>query len=281
MIKFLVDSGSDYDVKEAEEKGIYFAPLSVTFGEETFQDGIELGRKEFYDRLVHQDQFPKTAQPSPETFLKFFNEAKENGDEVIGVCMSSKISGTYQSANIAKEMCEYDGIYLIDSLTAIYCVKMMVDFGIQLRDEGKTAKEIVEEITALKGKMNVLLAVDTLDNLYKGGRLTKMEAGIGNLAKLKPIISVPEGKVIMLKKCIGRKKAMAGVIELFKQIDLDERFPVYAMYSYDVTNMETMIEKFAEQGIIIDKSYEIGPTIGTHVGAGSFGVVCVGKRNYE
>ena len=119
MIKFLVDSGSDYDVKEAEEKGICFAPLSITFGEETFLDGIELQRSEFYDRLVNQDQFPKTAQPSPETFLKFFNEAKENGDEIIGVMISSEISGTYQSANIAKQMCDYDGIHLIDSLSAI------------------------------------------------------------------------------------------------------------------------------------------------------------------
>ena len=129
--------------------------------------------------------------------------------------------------------------------------------------------------------MNVLLAVDTLDNLYKGGRLTKMEAGIGNLAKLKPIISIPEGKVVLLKKCIGRKKAMTGLLELFKQIDLDERFPVYAMYTYDEKNMEAMKEKFAEQGVEIARSYEIGPTIGTHVGAGAFGVVCVGTRNYD
>ncbi|MCR5736023.1 MAG: DegV family protein [Eubacterium sp.] len=280
MIKFLVDSGSDYDVKEAEEKGICFAPLSITFGEETFLDGIELQRREFYDRLVNQDQFPKTAQPSPETFLKFFNEAKENGDEIIGVMLSSEISGTYQSANIAKQMCDYDGIHLIDSLSAIYCIKIMVDYGLKLRDEGKSAKEIVEELTSLKGRLNVLLAVDTLDNLYKGGRLTKMEAGIGNLAKLKPIISIPEGKVIMLKKCIGRKKAMAGLIELYQNIDLDERFPVYAVYTYDENNMKTMIDKFSESGIEIKNYYEMGPTIGTHVGSGSFGIVCVGDRNY-
>lgn len=278
MIKFLVDSGSDYDLKEAEEKGICFAPLSVTFGEETFLDGIELQRKEFYDRLVNQDQFPKTAQPSPETFLKFFNEAKENGDEIIAVLISSGISGTFQSANIAKQMCDYDGIYLIDSLSAIYGVKIMVDFGLQLRDEGKTAKEIVNELTSIVGKLNILLAVDTLDNLYKGGRLTKMEAGIGNLAKLKPIITVLEGKVAMVKKCIGRKKAMAGLIELFQNIELDERFPIYAVYSYDESNMETMKEKFAEKGIALENSYEMGPTIGTHVGAGSFGLICVGEK---
>ena len=278
MIKFLVDSGSDYDVEEAKEKGIYFAPLSITFGEETFQDGIDIDRKEFYDRLVNKDQFPKTAQPSPETFLKFFNEAKENGDEVIGVMISSGISGTYQSANIAKEMCEYDKIHLIDSLSAIYCIKIMVDYGIRLRDEGKSAEEIVKAITDLKGKIHVLLAVDTLDNLYKGGRLTKMEAGIGNLAKLKPIVSIPEGKVVMLKKCIGKKKAISGLIELYQEMEVNHDFPMYGVYTYDDKNMQLMKDKFSEKGINIENYYEMGATIGTHVGAGAFGLVFVGEK---
>lgn len=278
MIRFLVDSGSDYDVQEAKEKGIYFAPLSITFGDETFQDGIDIDRKEFYDRLVNKDQFPKTSQPSPEIFLKYFNEAKENGDEVIGVMISSGISGTYQSAELAKKMCGYDKIYLIDSLTAIYSIKIMVDYGIKLRDEGKSAQEIVDAICSLKGKIQVLLAVDTLDNLYKGGRLTKMEAGIGNFAKLKPIVSIPEGKVVMLKKCIGRKKAISGLAQLYNEYEIDKDFPMYAVYTYDENNMKLMKERLAKEGIIIDNDYEMGATIGTHVGAGAFGLIIVGEK---
>ncbi len=278
MIKFLVDSGSDYDVHEAEQKGICFVPLTVDFGDKVFQDGIELKKEEFYDRIVNRGQFPKTAQPSPDKFLKFFNEAKENGDEIIAVMISSGISGTYQSAVLAKEMCGYDKIHLIDSLTAIYCIKIMVDYGIQLRDEGMSALEIVEELERLKKRINVFFVVDSLDSLYRGGRLTKMEAGIGNLAKLKPIVSIPEGKVIMLKKCIGRKKAVAGLIELYQQVDIDSRFPNYAVYTYDKSNMEMMIDKFAEKGIPIQNSYEMGATIGTHVGAGCFGIICIGDR---
>ena len=278
MIKFLVDSGSDYDVHEAEQKGICFVPLTVDFGDKVFQDGIELKKEEFYDRIVNRGQFPKTAQPSPDKFLKFFNEAKENGDEIIAVMISSGISGTYQSAVLAKEMCGYDKIHLIDSLTAIYCIKIMVDYGIQLRDEGMSALEIVEELERLKKRINVFCGVDSLDSLYRGGRLTKMEAGIGNLAKLKPIVSIPEGKVIMLKKCIGRKKAVAGLIELYQQVDIDSRFPNYAVYTYDKSNMEMMIDKFAEKGIPIQNSYEMGATIGTHVGAGCFGIICIGDR---
>ncbi len=277
MIKFLVDSGSDYTLEEAKEKGIYFAPLSITFSDGTFLDGVEIDRKEFYDRLINKEQFPKTAQPSPQTFLEFFEDAKENGDEVIAITISSGISGTYQSACIAKDMAEYDKIHVIDSKSAIYAIKIMVDYGIELRDQGKSFDEIVETLEKMVGKIHILLAVNTLDNLYKGGRLTKMEAGIGNLAKLKPVISVPDGKVTLLKKCIGKKKAVNNLIELSKEIDIDPKFPLYATYTFDTKNMEMMKEKFSENGINITEAYEMGATIGTHVGAGAFGVIIVEK----
>ena len=182
MIKFMVDSGSDYDVNEAKEKGIAFVPLSITFDNDTYKDGIEISRSEFYKRMREEDIFPKTAQPSPQAFLDVFEEAKANGDQIIGVMLSGGISGTYQSANIAKDMAEYDGIHLIDSKTAVYAIKIMVDYGMQLRDEGKTVDEIVEALEELKSRISINLAIDNLENLYKGGRLTKMQAGFGNFA---------------------------------------------------------------------------------------------------
>ena len=160
MIKFMVDSGSDYDVNEAKEKGIAFVPLSITFDNDTYKDGIEISRSEFYKRMREEDIFPKTAQPSPQAFLDVFEEAKANGDQIIGVMLSGGISGTYQSANIAKDMAEYDGIHLIDSKTAVYAIKIMVDYGMQLRDEGKTVDEIVEALEELKSRISINLAID-------------------------------------------------------------------------------------------------------------------------
>ena len=117
----MVDSGSDYDVNEAKEKGIAFVPLSITFDNDTYKDGIEISRSEFYKRMREEDIFPKTAQPSPQAFLDVFEEAKANGDQIIGVMLSGGISGTYQSANIAKDMAEYDGKRLIfDSAAKVY-----------------------------------------------------------------------------------------------------------------------------------------------------------------
>ena len=155
MIKFMVDSGSDYDVNEAKEKGIAFVPLSITFDNDTYKDGIEISRSEFYKRMREEDIFPKTAQPSPQAFLDVFEEAKANGDQIIGVMLSGGISGTYQSANIAKDMAEYDGIHLIDSKTAVYAIKIMVDYGMQLKDEGKTVDEIVEALEELKSRISI------------------------------------------------------------------------------------------------------------------------------
>lgn len=163
MIKFMVDSGSDYDVNEAKEKGIAFVPLSITFDNDTYKDGIEISRSEFYKRMREEDIFPKTAQPSPQAFLDVFEEAKANGEQIIGVMLSGGISGTYQSANIAKDMAEYDGIHLIDSKTAVYAIKIMVDYGMQLRDEGKT----VDEEYQLTLQLTILKIYTKVDDLQR------------------------------------------------------------------------------------------------------------------
>ena len=257
MIKFMVDSGSDYDVNEAKEKGIAFVPLSITFDNDTYKDGIEISRSEFYKRMREEDIFPKTAQPSPQAFLDVFEEAKANGDQIIGVMLSGGISGTYQSANIA--------------------IKIMVDYGMQLRDEGKTVDEIVEALEELKSRISINLAIDNLENLYKGGRLTKMQAGFGNFAKLKPVISIPEGTLIVKGKFIGRKKAIAGLVSYIEGMDLDERFPIYGIYSDGTENLDNFVKKVEEKGIKFKECYQIGPTIGTHVGPETFGFIAVEK----
>ena len=264
-------------IRLLEEKGIAFVPLSITFDNDTYKDGIEISRSEFYKRMREEDTFPKTAQPSPQAFLDVFEEAKANGDQMIGVMLSGGISGTYQSANIAKDMAEYDGIHLIDSKTAVYAIKIMVDYGMQLRDEGKTVDEIVEALEELKSRISINLAIDNLENLYKGGRLTKMQAGFGNFAKLKPVISIPEGTLIVKGKFIGRKKAIAGLVSYIEGMDLDERFPIYGIYSDGTENLDNFVKKVEEKGIKFKECYQIGPTIGTHVGPETFGFIAVEK----
>lgn len=276
MIRFLVDSASDYEKKEAEEKGIEYISISVTVDEKTYHGGVDISKDEFFKMLEVSENFPKTAQPSPQEYVDIFEKAKKNGDEVIVVTLASELSGTYQSANLAKNMVDYDRIYIIDSCAASFNIKVMVDYGMKLREQGKSAEEIVKAIEQIKGKVTLYAVLDTLDNLYKGGRLSKLEAGIGTMAKIKPLITFTnEGKICVKAKSIGKKKALNDMIKLIGEDTIDTAFPVYALYSYGTENCDTFVERAKENGIKFDEILQIGPTIGTHIGVGAYGIIYV------
>ncbi len=188
MIRLLVDTASDISINNTDN--IKVVPLSVTINDKTYLDGYELGHDEFYEMLTSSNTFPKTSQPAPQAYVEAFEEAKEAGDTLLCILLSSGVSGTYQSAVLAKSIVEYDNIYIIDSLTGAYGIKLLVDEALKLINEGKTIEEIVEQLEDLKGRTRVYLSVDTLDYLCRGGRLDKKAAVIGNLVKMKPIITV-------------------------------------------------------------------------------------------
>lgn len=277
MIKFLVDSASDYEKTETEKKGILRIPITITLKDKHILDG-EITKDEFYQLVQNADELPKTSQPSPQDFLDVFEKAKENDDELICILLSSKLSGTLQSATLAKSMAGYDKIHIIDSLSATYVIKMMTEYGIQLRDSGKNALEIVDELEKIKSKIKLYAVLDTLENLKKGGRLSTVEAGIGTLAKIKPLVTLTEdGKVGMKGKSIGRKKALADIVKLVEKENINTNYPIYNIYSYGMDNNKLFLDKLNEIGIAPDESLQIGPTIGTHIGPGAYGIIFVKK----
>lgn len=277
MIKFLVDSASDYEKTETEKKGILRIPITITLKDKHILDG-EITKDEFYQLVQNADELPKTSQPSPQDFLDVFEKAKENDDELICILLSSKLSGTLQSAILAKSIAGYDKIHIIDSLSATYVIKMMTEYGIQLRDSGKNALEIVDELEKIKSKIKLYAVLDTLENLKKGGRLSTVEAGIGTLAKIKPLVTLTEdGKVGMKGKSIGRKKALADIVKLVEKENINTNYPIYNIYSYGMDNNKLFLDKLNEIGIAPDESLQIGPTIGTHIGPGAYGIIFVKK----
>lgn len=279
MIKFLIESSSDYDVKEAKEKGIEHVSIPITIGEKTFYDDGSVTKDEFYKMTQESEEFPKTSQPSPQEFMKVFEKAKEVGDELICVLLSSGLSGTVQSAALAKEMVDYENIYIVDSLTATYAIKVLVDYGMKLREEGKTAQEITNILDEMKSRVKIYAVLDTLENLYRGGRLSKIEAGIGSLAKIKPLITITEeGKIGVKAKSIGRKKALNDIAKLITDESIDETFPIYSLYSLGTENNETFTDKLIGLGVDFTNRFQIGPTIGTHIGPGAYGIIFVRKE---
>jgi len=278
MIRFLVDSSSDYSLEEIHEKQLELVPISITMQEKTFRDVIEINRDHFYELLQTSAEFPKTSQPSPQDFLDIFQEAKNNGDSLICVLLSSAVSGTFQSANLARCMVDYDKIYLIDSLSATHGIRILTDYGQHLAGNGFSAATIVDELEALKHRIRVVAGVDTLEYLCKGGRLNKTSAAIGELANLKPLLRVTkEGTVAVLGKCIGKNKAIQALLKFIEENTFDTLFPLYSFYTSGTENCEKLEKKLASSGYIIDERLQIGSAIGAHVGPGAFGIIYVAK----
>ncbi|MBR4027803.1 MAG: DegV family protein [Lachnospiraceae bacterium] len=278
MIRILVDSSADYTPEELQAKNMELVPITITIGEDSYQDGVTITRDTFYDILTTSSEFPKTAQPSPQDFLDFFEDAKEKDDTIIYLCLSSGLSGTFQSATLAKNMAEYNNIYLIDTLSATLGIRVLAEYACKLRDENVEAVAIVEALENLKSRITILAAVDTLEYLYKGGRLNKATAAIGELANLKPLITVTnEGKIGIVGKCLGRNKAFVTLTKMICEKEMDTNFPCYSVYTLGTDNSDKFEEKLAKERISITERLQIGATIGAHVGPGAYGVVFVSR----
>ncbi len=278
MIRILVDSSSDYTKDEIANNGFHFVPLNVLLAGKSYRDGIDLIPDQFYDLLIHSGDFPKTSQPSPQNFAEIFEDVKAKGDELICILLSSALSGTCQSAHLAKDMVDYDGIYIIDSLAATAMIKFMGNHATQLAKDGLSAKEIVDKIEAMKGKIKVVAGLDTLEYLCKGGRLSKASATIGELANLKPIITVTEeGKVSVIGKCLGKNKALNFILKYLETNERDMSFPLYTLYSYGTENTEKLEERLTKDGFSYDERVQLGSTIGAHIGPGAFAILYVTK----
>ena len=233
MIQIIIDSSSDYTMEEIKEKNLTLVPLTVTIDGTSYIDGINLERDEFYERLKTCQEIPKTSQPSPEAFLKVFENAKANNDDVICILLSSALSGTCQSAHLAKNMADYDRIHIIDSLSVASGLKLMADYALDLIADGCSVEEIVNKVEHMKSRVRIFAALDTLEYLYKGGRLSKSSAAIGTLARLKPIITInEEGKIEVVGKAIGKQKAISGLLSQLEKYAPDEHFTFTTLYKH-------------------------------------------------
>ena len=278
MIRILLDSSADFSAEEAKMRNMELVPINITLNDVNYRDGIDITKDEFYDMLLSSDSFPMTAQPSPQDFLDVFEDVKEKGDQLVYLSLSSALSGTFQSATLAKSMVEYDEIYLVDTLSATRAIRLMAEYACKLREEGKAAAAIAAELESFKSRVVIMAAVDTLEYLQKGGRLSKAAAAVGELANLKPIITVTqEGKIGVPGKALGRNKALSTLVKMITEKEIDTTFPIYSIYAVGEENTEKLEQKLGKEGVRVTKRLQIGSTIGCHVGPGAYGVAFVTK----
>ena len=206
-VKILIDSASDITVAEGKELGITVLPIEVNFGGETYMDGETILADEFYTKLESANELPKTSQINSYRFEEEFKKHIDNGDEIVYLSLSSKISGTYNNARLTAE--QFEGkAYAVDTLSATAGMRILALYALRLVEEGKSAKEIAEELEKKKSKVRIVAMIDTLKYLKMGGRISSAAAIVGGLMNLKPIISVVDGEVKVIGKCVGLKKAI-------------------------------------------------------------------------
>ena len=203
-IRILTDSAADLEPEEFSQYGLELVPLSITVDQRIYQADLKFNKQDFFRLLEASPIFPTTSQPAPSDFETLFDDAREKGDQIIYISLSSALSGTFQCASVVKSMGEYENVFLVDSLSATLGQKLLVLHGAWLRDRGFPAEEIAARLTALRSRIRIYAGLDTLEYLQKGGRLSKTAAGIGTLARIKPVITVTtQGTVAVSGKCLG------------------------------------------------------------------------------
>ena len=275
-IKIITDSTLDLPAELIREKNIEVLPLLINFGEESYLDGVEITTKEMIDKINATGILPTTAQVTPNRFEETFKKYLDEGYKIVVLTLSSDMSGTYQSACIAKDMLESDDIVVIDSRNVTSGLGLLVLKACELRDKGLGIKEIEEEILKAIPKVKSSLNFESLENLVRGGRLSKTAGTIGSVLGLRLILEVKDGKMSVKDKVRGSKKALKKLISDFESVDVDFDSPIVLLELLNEDVYEGLKIYFQEKNInYIDA--KVGCTVGIHSGIKPCGLFFIVK----
>lgn len=279
-VRIIVDSSTD--VGERDRNKIRFVPLTVRFGETEYFDGVDLSKQEFYEKLVESDALPTTSQATPAMFEKQYREAAAAGDSAVVITLSSKLSGTYQSAVLAAE--GYEDIYVVDSLSVAIGAGVLAQYGVRLAEAGRSAKEIAACLTKIRQDVCVIALLDTLEYLKKGGRISKTVAFAGGVLNIKPVVTVQDGEVALIGKARGSRNGNNLLVEKINQAGgVDFGMPLLLGY----TGLSAaLLEKYVEDSKALWEGHVdslkkclLCSVIGTHVGPGAVAVAFFRKES--
>ena len=271
-VQIIVDSIADLTGDDRNK--VIIVPVTIRFDDGSeFKDGEDITHQEFYERLIESDSLPTTSQVTPYDYEKVYKSVVDNGDEAIVITMSSKLSGTYQSACIAAD--DFDGkVTVVDSLSVAVGERAIVDLAIQLKEEGKNAKEIADILNEERYNVQVVAVLDTLEYLKKGGRISSAVAFAGGVLAVKPVVGVQDGEVVMYGKARGSKNAGNALVT---QINARGGIDFTKPYRVGYTGLsDHLLKKYIADSSAMWEKYvdeipyqSIGCGIGTHVGPGA------------
>lgn len=272
MINIVTDSSCDLSEEYIQKHNIRVVPLYVRIDDEEYLDGVDITPREFYDKMYKSPKLPKTSQPSPVNFLKAFKESAEEGAKTLCITLTSRMSGTFQSANIAKNMSGLgDDVAVFDSLSATGGINLQIMQAVEMIKDGLNLNEIVEKLKKYRDEdMTMFALLNTLENVVKGGRLSKFQGAIGNFFNIKVILDIVDGTVVVADKLRGKKQLFERSFEKISERVSD--FSKRVFFINHVDNWEDaellkqeIIKRFNPKDVILGY---MGPTISTYAGKG-------------
>ncbi len=278
-VRIITDSGSD--ILPGELEGLTVLPLTVAFGNDVYHDGVDLSHEHFFDLLTKSNENPTTGQVPPFRYSQVFDELVAAGDEAVVVTMSSGVSGTWESACTAAAE-HPDKIHVFDSMQVSVGIRVLVEVALACAAQGATPQQIVEELERSRDQVRFVALLDTLEYLRRGGRISNVSAALGTMLSIKPVITVTDGKVVVIEKPRGHKGGRAIVAEHVRKnggFDFDR--PLSIGYT---GNSDKPVRQFLKscpdlwegKGEVPVSS--VGATIGTHAGPGGFLLAYFGKE---
>lgn len=272
MIRVFVDSGSSIKQEEKDAYQVEILPLKILLDGVEYEDGVDLTRDTFYHALIEDKQFPKTSLPALEKVQEWVRQCLDAGDEVLILSLSSGLSGTYSAIRMLFE--EEPRVRVIDTKTAVGGIRILVEEVNRLRHQ--PLDEVATHIQRLIPRIRIVAVPETLEYLHRGGRLSRSACIIGQLLQIKPLIGFDDGRVCVLGKARGMKRAYQDIVAYLDACHCDTRYPIVPSYTYDDGNLRELIAYTpkpyrAQMGAFDDLDHAIA----CHWGPRAFGYIFV------
>lgn len=277
-VRIVTDSTCGLSPEDQVRLDIQVIPLTVRFGTVSYTDGVDITSEQFYEKLAHCKALPMTSQAPPGMFMDIFRKHLDSGDEVVGIFLSGEISGTYNSARIAKETLASDRLFVIDSRSVSMSLALLVHEAAKCRDIGFSAAQISEHIISLTKKIRFLTVLDTLVYVRKGGRVSATTAIVGEALGMKPIVSLIDGAVHVVGKARGMPAALKSVLQNVLADLPDLRYGVAFAHACAPELIDKAVECLKEPLQLVDwLTCGISSVIGTYAGKGAVGFAYIAK----
>ena len=279
-IKIITDSTSDLTEEEVQKFNIHMIHMRVIFEDGVYTDGIDISKEQFYEKQAAAKTLPKTTQVNPQEYCEIFENVLADGSEAVAILMSSKLSGTFQSAMIAKDMAQGgERLHLVDSLNVTIGEGLLVREAVRLRDAGRSAAEIAAALGELKHRVRFVAFIGTLKYLKMGGRISASTAVLGTMLNISPVVAIVDGEVKSVGRVKGRQKILEYTLDFASHYPIDSRHCVMFGHSRCLETMEAYREKCVKALAITDYDWdELGAVIGTHSGPGCYGLAYIGLK---